>query len=133
MGNMMKIKGVITKGLGEGRFFLSLPPYKKGFEKALGFAPFEGTLNVRLDLKYIEFIESLKKNPDFIVPGFEFEGRKYFQIKLSKASIFEEKGALIFPYFNHHPPEVVEFVAKISMREKYKLNDGDEVEININK
>ena len=41
--------GKVTVGLGEGAFFLKQKQYADSFRKKLGFRPFAGTLNVRLD------------------------------------------------------------------------------------
>ncbi len=127
----MKLRGIVISGLGEGQFFLSLAPYRDGFGKALGFAPFAGTLNVRIASGDVPLVEKLKQKPDALVPGFRLGEKEYFQIKLARARMLGEAGALVFPYFNHHPPDVVEFVAADSMRKKYKLKDGDEVELEV--
>jgi riboflavin kinase len=129
----MKLRGIIISGLGEGQFFFSLPPYRDGFSSALGFVPFAGTLNVRIAAGDVPLIDKLKLKPDAIVPGFSLGEKEYFQIRLVRARMLGESGALVFPYFNHHPPDVLEFVAAESMREKYKLKDGDEVELEIGK
>ncbi|VVB56997.1 Riboflavin kinase [uncultured archaeon] len=127
----MKLKGLVQSGLGEGQFFLSLPPYRQGFEQVLGFAPFAGTLNVRVAEKDVAQVERLRKNPALHVPGFKAEGREYFQLGLVRARILGEEGALVFPFFNHHPPGVLEFVAAKNMRKKFGLQDGEEVEVGI--
>ena len=117
--------------MGEGRFFLSLKPYQEGFLQALGFAPFAGTLNVRVEPKDVEKIRNFKEKAPIDVPGFEIGGRKYFEIKLMRARLGEEWGALVFPYFNHHPPDVLEFVAEKNLRERLRLRDGDKVQLEI--
>ena len=42
------LSGVVVNGLGEGRYYMSLEPYKKQFLRHLGFEPYPGTLNLRL-------------------------------------------------------------------------------------
>lgn len=127
----MSIIGKVTFGRGEGKFFLSLPPYQKGFKDILGYVPFPGTLNVRLRDMDIHKIDRMRNHSDGIVPGFKFDGREYFPIRLYRARIRDEEGALIFPHLQHHPLGIAEFVAKSDMRNKYRLKDDDEVEIEV--
>ncbi len=42
-------EGEVTGGMGEGRHYISLSGYMKQFKDRLGYEPFPGTLNVRLD------------------------------------------------------------------------------------
>ncbi|MFH1306959.1 MAG: DUF120 domain-containing protein [Candidatus Micrarchaeota archaeon] len=127
----MKLKGIIVSGSGEGAYFLSLEGYKKGFEKKIGFVPFEGTLNIRISDDEIGKILMLKKRKSIEIPGFEYKGRQYFQIKVFRAKVKESEGAVIFPLLDHHPDNIVEFVAKENLRKKYNLKDGEKIEIEI--
>ena len=52
-----KIEGNIASGLGEGALFLSMPHYRNGIKKKLGFRPFEGTLNIRISSKKLKRIK----------------------------------------------------------------------------
>ena len=55
----IQLKGTIVSGMGEGAYYMSLRGYTKQFKKKIGYVPFPGTLNVRLEKK--EFIESSKQ------------------------------------------------------------------------
>lgn len=127
----MKIKGILVAGMGEGKKFLSMEQYRKGFEKLLGFSPYPGTLNLKLDGKGVEKIRELRKINTHEVPGFVLDGKQYFQIKAYRATLEEEGGAVIFPFLNHHPEGIIEFITKENMREKLGLKDGNELEIEI--
>ena len=128
---MVKIIGNVVSGKGEGQFFLLLGQYIQGFEKLLGYVPFAGTLNVKVLPEYEKQALELRMGGGLVVPGFEHAGKKYFQIKCHKAKIFRENGVIIFPFLNHHPPEILEFVCNENMRKKFGLKDGMEVEIDI--
>lgn len=127
----MKIKGVLVDGMGDGKKFLSMEQYKKGFEALLGFEPYPGTLNLELDEKGVEKVRELKKIDTREVPGFVLDGKQFYQIKVYRARIEEEDGAIIFPMLSHHPESIVEFVTKDCMRAKYGLENGNELELEI--
>ncbi len=57
-GEVMKMAGVIQKGVGQGAFFTKLDWVIEQFEKAMGAKPFPGTLNVRLYDEDIPKIEA---------------------------------------------------------------------------
>ena len=51
----LELRGKIVSGMGEGAYYMSLKGYSKQFKLKLGYIPFPGTLNVRLDdKKYIQ-------------------------------------------------------------------------------
>ncbi|HUK92687.1 MAG TPA: DUF120 domain-containing protein, partial [Methanomicrobiales archaeon] len=47
-GGPYSLTGSVISGLGEGRYYMSLPSYREQFSRVLGKAPFPGTLNLRL-------------------------------------------------------------------------------------
>ncbi|MFA5108121.1 MAG: DUF120 domain-containing protein [Candidatus Micrarchaeia archaeon] len=128
---MSKIIGKVVSGRGEGQFFLSLEKYAQEFEKLLGHAPFAGTLNVRVLPEYEKLALELRMGDGLVVDGFDVGNKKYFQIKCHKAKILGEQGVIIFPFLNHHPPEVLEFVCAENMRKKFGLKDGAQIEVEI--
>lgn len=119
----MKIKGKVVSGLGEGASFIAIPQYKRGFEKILGFTPFEGTLNLEISREDAKRIYNLKKNTDLVVQGFDKDGRTYYKIKCIRASISGYTGAIIFPLKSHHPDTILEFITDSNLRESLGLSD----------
>ena len=47
----VELKGTLISGMGEGAYYMSLKGYTKQFKSKIGYVPFPGTLNVRLDKK----------------------------------------------------------------------------------
>ena len=45
----LDVTGVLFSGLGEGAYYIMIKGYRKQFQSKLGFDPFPGTLNLRLD------------------------------------------------------------------------------------
>jgi len=57
----INMEGTVFSGLGEGAYYMSLDGYKEQFVKKLGFSPYPGTLNIRLDSRYIKEREKLNE------------------------------------------------------------------------
>ncbi|ACX72353.1 CTP-dependent riboflavin kinase [Methanocaldococcus vulcanius M7] len=130
----MLIEGEVVSGFGEGRYFLSLPPYKKTFKKILGFVPYEGTLNIMLrNISKEKFKEAFKYFKYIETEDFEFEGKKFFGVKVFPVYIIIEgrriKGAVVLPKKTYHSSDIIEVVAPIKLRDEFGLKDGDVVKI----
>ncbi|MBI2135456.1 CTP-dependent riboflavin kinase [Candidatus Woesearchaeota archaeon] len=127
----------ITSGLGEGRYYMSFSQYKKQFIEKLGFEPFEGTLNLEVDIAKVN--NFLLNGVCININGFEtkertFGGLKAFNVKVSAKNNKNNKkinAALIMPDRTHHDKNVVEIIANKNLRNKLKLKDNQEIEITL--
>ena len=109
----MKIIGILTKGLGEGALYMK--KYQKYFSELF----YPGTLNIKPKQIY-----TLRKAKITITP--EEEG--IFPVDLYPIIIQKTyKGYLIKPHKNKHK-EIIEIISKNNLRETLQLNDGDEIE-----
>jgi Transcriptional regulator of a riboflavin/FAD biosynthetic operon len=127
----IRMVGVVVSGLGEGVFYISLEGYRRVMEELLGFVPYPGTLNIKLDpqsLAYRRYLESL---PGILIPGFTNGMRTYGAVKAFRARIRGVEGAVVMPERTHHPTDVIEVVAPVKLRDVLGLRDGDRVEIEI--
>jgi len=124
-----EMKGKVTSGFREGKYYIALPEYKKQLTSKLGFVPFAGTLNVKLSrTSDIECIRRLKATNGIQTDEFVRDGRSFGRSKCFKIVINGKvDGALIFPARSHYGDDVVEVIAPVSLREKLKLKDGSEV------
>ncbi len=125
----MEIEGVVFSGVGEGKKFLSIRNYKEGIKKKLGFSPFEGTLNIRLDEKNTKkraFLSSLSFE---YLKGFKKDGKEYGGTYLKKCFINGVEGGIIIPIKSRYGYNVLEVVSPYFLREKLKLKDGDKVRV----
>lgn len=125
---MSMINGIVASGLGEGKPFLSMQQYNAQIMKKLGFAPFEGTLNIKFDEKaakgILEYSEKIK------ISGFR-EGNNYFGAAYCvKAALGGIRGAIIIPEKTRHE-NMIEFIAPVNLREKLNLKDNDRVSIEL--
>ncbi len=122
----MKIDGEVTTGMGKAAFFLSQEFYTNEFVKNLGFLPFPGTLNIVVDEKHLEDINSIKNNcKNVIKPDAEFGAVKYIEAKLNN----QINGAIVFPAKTTHEEHYLEFICEIKLRDQLNLKDGDIVSI----
>ncbi len=123
----MKVRGKVISGKGEGKYYMSLEPYQVKFKEVLGYVPYPGTLNVKLDNQINLNLDSMKKIDDF-----EYKGKKYYgvyllPINLISKDILVKPCALIMPIKSDHPKNVVEIVSSLKLRKILSLKDGDKV------
>lgn len=123
---IITLKGAVLRGLGEGAYYVQA--YQKALQKRLGYIPYPGTLNVRLDKRPQELL----RHTTIEVPGFVRDGRSYGVIRLAPATI-RHRGRkadclFVLPERTHHREEA-EFINEVSLREKLGLEDGSIVEV----
>ena len=129
----MEIIGKVTTGFREGRYYVSLPGYRRQLREKLGFSPYAGTLNIRLSRpKDVDAVRKLKHSEGIRTGGFERDGRTFGSAKCFPAVIGGKvRGAVIFPARTHYGDEIVEVLAPVSLRKKLGLRDGSEVSVRI--
>lgn len=124
------LRGIVCSGTGEGKYYMGLKHYLKEFEDKLGLAPYPGTLNLRLSSNEVGILEILKKAKAIVVKGFK-EGEKYFgAVRCFKANMKGLNCWLIIPEKTRHK-NIVEIISGECLREKFKLKDGDEVDLEV--
>jgi len=122
------LTGKVFSGSGEGARFIELSWVKEQISEKLGFIPYLGTLNIRLAESGIYNKGLLRKAKSVdICPTEDFcQGKcfeAYFMGKL--------KCAIIFPEVADYPEDVIEIIASANLREKFRLKDGDLVNVTI--
>jgi len=121
-GSPLKICGRVTSGLGKGRVFLSLEPYRKGLEKLIGQEVYPGTLNLKVAL---EEWRRLYESASFLIPSFVLEERRYGTVKAVPVELNGGvPGAVLFPEKGLRPA-LVEIASPLSLRDFFSLRDGD--------
>ncbi len=124
------IEGRVFSGLGEGGFYVGMQGYRKQFVKKLGFDPYPGTLNVRLEAERdIEAKAGLDNIPAVHIEGFSDAKRTYGGASCYKALINGAEAAVLVIERTHHPVDVVEIISPHFLRKKLKLKDGSGVKI----
>lgn len=133
MENTIVITGKVTSGLEEGRYYMSIPPYRNELRKKLGFDPFLGTLNIQL----ITSEDQLKRNmldsrAGIVIKPHYYQGRKLLSAKCFPAKINGKvDGAVIIPERTHHGQDILEVISEFYLRKKLKLKDGDRISVQV--
>ena len=109
---MGEFKGKVVSGLNEGSAYVT--KYLEQLRNNLGFEPFPGTLDLKIDAKS----RSLLKNPLKIKGPVD----TYF-VMLND----EVEGAIVVPEKTAHDKTTIEIVSPVNLREHFGLKDGDEV------
>ncbi len=128
-GEDPSIKGTVESGLGEGGYYLSRKEYVLQIEELLGFTPYPGTLNIRLEpvqmARYRHFLSGA-----VLIKGFVSEGRTFGDVVAVRAEIGGMRCAAITPKRSHYS-DVIEIIAPVKLRDALNLRDGDEVEMRV--
>jgi riboflavin kinase len=128
-GGRLEIEGTISAGLGEGRYYISLPGYRKQIEEKLGFSPYPGTLNVRLDEADLWKRQHLLGLDPVVIRGFRDDKRTYGDIFAYACTVEGEKCAVIVPLRTHHGADILEIIARHELKRKLRKKDGQRVRV----
>lgn len=123
--------GKIVRGRDEGRAFLSLPGYREGIKKTVGFEPYLGTLNVEIPDSQIEKRVSLRERRGLILEGFHYEGKTYGMVEFYRCKVNGLDGALIFPSRTHHGLKILEIISPYDLKKTLNLREGSEVKVEV--
>ena len=115
--------GKIASGLGQGQYFISREGYIRQFVQKLGFVPFPGTLNVRLEEPFPAERQAIK------IEGFAEEGKSFGECKCYRIKLNGIDAAVVRPEKSRYPPELIEVIAPVQLRRSLGLGDGDPVEV----
>ena len=122
--------GVVTSGLGEGRYYLSQPGYVLQFTERLGYSPYPGTLNIRVDREALRKVGLVEGWNGIRIDGFQASGRTFGGATCFPARMNGHPCHLIHPDRTHYK-DVVEFVAPECLRDALPVKDEDAVAVDI--
>jgi riboflavin kinase len=119
--------------MGEGAYYMSLKGYIKQFKSKIGYVPFPGTLNVRLDKKiHQESIKQFESLDGTKIESFSDGKRTYGWVKCFHAKINHSIDCeLIILERTHHDNSILELISKVCIRKLGKLKDGSQITITI--
>ena len=118
-------KGKVYSGRGEGKKFIDLPWVKRQIEKNLGSTPYSGTLNIRLSKESAKQKKLFEKAEQFEV----CPEKGYCTGALIKVKVEDLECAVIVPQVPNYPDDVLEVIAPWYLRDRLKIEDGNEVTI----
>ena len=129
----VELKGTLVSGMGEGAYYMGLKGYTKQFQSKIGYIPYPGTLNVRLDQKiHQEAIKQFETLNGVKIKSFSDGKRTYGWVKCFTAKLNHSTPCeLIILERTHHDDSIIELISKSCLRKTAKLKDGSKVSINI--
>ena len=125
------LKGILVSGMGEGAYYMSLKGYTKQFKSKIGYIPFPGTFNVKLEKKeYTEAIRQFGGLDGIHIDGYSDGKRTYGWVKCFGAKLNSSFDCeLIRLERTHHDTSTIELISKNNLRKTAKLTDGSKVTI----
>jgi len=127
------IEGTVFSGFGEGAYYVTREPYRRQFMEKLGFDPYPGTLNLKINSEYdANMREELESYPGIEIEGFRNEDRTYGSVKCFHAAVNnKEKGAVVLALRTHYGSSVMEIISPLYLRDRLKLKDGNRARIEV--
>ncbi|MBI2880707.1 MAG: CTP-dependent riboflavin kinase [Candidatus Tectomicrobia bacterium] len=129
--NSVRLRGRLFKGLGEGARFTRLSWAKAAFARILGFEPFPGTVNLRVDpaeagdaLRRIRGAEGIPMSPP---DESGFCAARCFRGRLGD----KLAAGLVIPEVEGYYEDVLEILAPVNVRETLGVSEGDVLEVEI--
>jgi len=121
------ILGTVTKGIGEGGYYVSQKQYQLEFSAKLGFEAFPGTLNLVVDKE--ELAQFLANKDAVEIKGFTTNSRSFGSLICYRIGINNTEAAIAKPERARHPEDIVEIIAPINLRDSLKIKDNDNVKL----
>ncbi|MDD1670737.1 MAG: DUF120 domain-containing protein [Methanomicrobiales archaeon] len=130
-GGPYSLTGSVISGLGEGRYYMSLPAYRDQFRDVLGEDPFPGTLNLRLSSASRDVKKKVDGLPWTRIRGFVQDGRTFGDARSLPCRIGDIPCAIVVPGRSHYPDDVIELISPLELRAALGLSDGDLVTVEV--
>jgi riboflavin kinase, archaea type len=145
----MLFEGKIVTGMGEGAYYMSLEGYKKQFQNKLGYEPFPGTLNVKIeDKNYLNSRKDLINYPSIFIDGFKNSDRTFGWVRCYPATISQETKLcldmtqsqttdisydvhVLLLERTHHNNNLIEVIGPLNLKESLNLKNGDTIVVMI--
>jgi len=120
------MRGKVSAGRGEGQFYISKDGYKIQFREILGFEPFPGTLNVKLDTLFLP-----PEQKAIRIKRFQDGDRTFGECRCYKIKLNGIDAAVVKPERSDYPADLIEVIAPINLRKALVIEDGDLVEVSL--
>lgn len=126
------IVGRLASGIGQGRHFTRLEWARRQFIDRLGIDPFPGTVNVIVDTPdalaawaHLQAMPGVRiDNPNDGPHDCDARG---YRVRLAGRI----DGAIVLPEVAAYPPNQIEIIAAVAVRQTLCIADGDEIRIEI--
>jgi riboflavin kinase len=130
-GKTYSLHGAVVSGIGEGKYYMSLPEYKQQFREILGFEPYPGTLNIRLAHASIATRKKIDGLDWIRVRGFSADGRTFGDARCIPCRIGTISCGIVVPGRTHYPEDIIEVIAPVALRRKLGVEDSDSISVEV--
>jgi len=128
MGGERKLTGVVFSDLGRAASFMEIRWVAENLEQALGFKPFPGTLNIKLDTPDAENAWRAARRAEGILisaPDESFCAARCFRVRIEG----NWPGAVILPAVDGYPADKLEVIAPVRLNDALDIEDGARISI----
>ena len=125
------LSGTVVSGIGEGKYYMSLPAYKEQFNTHLGFVPYPGTLNIRLSPASIPVRKKIDALNWVRIKGFSTDGRTFGDARCLPCRIDDISCGIVVPGRTHYPEDIIEVIAPVALRRRLGVEDTDSVSVEV--
>lgn len=126
---IIKLRGIVTSGKSESRFFTEIPWVKKQFIDKLGINPYPGTFNITVIDEDRAKLNTVRQSKGIeIIPEDESFCTAHSLPVLVNGKV---KGAAIIPLVSNYPPAQLEVISGANIKQSLSLEDEDPVEIEV--
>ena len=128
MTERRKITGVVFTDLGQGASFMALDWVQESLRKSLGFAPYPGTLNLRLETdEALECWREVRERSGIEIVS---QDRAHCHARCFLVKIEgRHRGAVVLPEVANYPEDKIEVIAPVRLKDELALKDGERVTI----
>ena len=134
--HIIDFEGHVITGMGEGAYYMSLKGYKQQFKEKLGYEPYPGTLNIKLNSSsYVEAKKEMLKYPSINIEGFSDQSRTFGWVKCYPAYINDSvniNSSILILERTHYDDSIIEIIAPFSIKEQFSLKNGDFIKLKVN-
>lgn len=124
----MEIRGRVFTGMGKGAYYVGHPEYQKRFKDALGYNPYPGTLNLRVEeADSAAAAGKLSSYRGVKVEGFEIGGETFSAVRCYPGRLGESEVAVLAIDITYYNDKVVELISPVYLRGAMSIKDGDVV------
>jgi riboflavin kinase len=129
----LEITGEVFSGLGEAAYYVSIKGYRNQFKSKLGFDPFPGTLNLRLESPVDRKIRrDLSTIRGIHIDGFSDGRRTYGGAECFRARVEGKvEAAVLAIERTTHDDSVLEIISPVNIRRQFGLKDGNKIHVTI--
>jgi riboflavin kinase len=123
---MIALRGAVVSGVGEGAKFVALEWFRAAVQRAAGFDPYAGTLNVmRVDAEALESWRRIRERGGLVLtpPVPDACGGRLIPVRIDR----DVAAAVVVPDITRYGDETIELVAATHLRTRLGLRDGDEI------